>query len=282
MPEADPLRALLGAGAARLQAAGIPAPAREATRLWADLAGLPNWALPPGAPPPSAAESARFREAVERRARGEPLPYVTGVAGFRRLTLLADRRALIPRPETEGLVDLALARVPGGRIADVGTGTGCLALALADEGGYALVVAVDRAPEALALAAANRDRTGLPVRLLQGDLLSGFGPGTLDGVVSNPPYLTEAEYTELEPAVQAHEPRAALVSGTDGLGHSGELLAQAARVLRPGGWALLEIDATRGAATAALARAAGLVDVTVQDDLYGRARYLLARRSEQR
>ncbi len=281
MTEAPPLAALVGEGADRLRAGGIPEPRREAVRIWADLAGLPSYALPAAGPVPDPAAVLRFRHAVDRRAAGEPLAYVTGVAGFRRLTLRSDPRALIPRPETEGLVELVLAQAPTGTVADVGTGTGCIALALADEGRYRLVLGIDRSREALGLAAENCSRTGLPVALLAGDLLEAAGPATLDAVVSNPPYLTEAEYRDLDPSVRAHEPRAALASGEDGLADTRRLLLQAARALRPGGLVALEIDATRAAASLALAAAADLAMAVVRDDLFGRARYLLARRSEQ-
>ncbi len=280
MSEPALLPALLGEGAALLRGAGVPDPRREAARLWADLQGLPSYAFLARAHAVSDDASARYRRAVARRAAGEPLSYVTGLAGFRGLTLRADRRALIPRPETEGLVEHVLRRMPRGIVVDVGTGTGCIALALAEEGTYRAVLGVDRSPEALALARENRGRSGLAVTFLAGDLLTAFEPRSLDAVVSNPPYLSEAEYVALEPAVRAFEPREALVSGRDGLDATRRLLRQAAMVLRPGGLVAIEIDARRGGESAGLAREAGLVAVQVHDDLYGRARYLLARRSE--
>lgn len=272
---------LVRAGAGRLRAADCEAPEREAWRIWADLH---DQALSQGrlerddlAEP---AAVARYEAALRRRVAGEPLAYVTGLAGFRRLTLRVDRRALIPRPETEGLVDLVLARVAGGRVVDVGTGTGCIALALADEGHYDAVLAVDRSAEALALAAENRDRTGLPVAFVRGDLAGALGPASCDALVSNPPYLTLAEHAALEPGVRDYEPAAALVSGEDGLEATARVTAEAVRVLRPGGWLALEVDCSRAEAGARLASAAGLGSVTILDDLFGRARYLLARRSE--
>jgi len=265
----------------RLKAAGVADPKREAWRIWADLKGLSSHTgsiLSEEAVPGTEAE--RFRNAVDRRAGGEPLPYVTGLVGFRELTLHADRRALIPRPETEGLVELVLTRAPGGRVADIGTGTGCIALALADEGRYDQILAVDRSREALALAAENRTVTRLHIDLVLGDLLGSLGSETLDAVVSNPPYLSEAEFAALDPSVKAWEPKLALASGDDGLLATRQLLHDAVRVVRPGGWVALEIDASRGAESARVAEVAGWSDITVHDDLFGRARYLVARRSE--
>lgn len=269
------------AAAGTLRKSTIQAPEREAWRIWADLQDQT-----PGqgqlesdqVAAPLAVE--RYEAAVRRRAAGEPLPYVTGLAGFRGLTLRADRRALIPRPETEGLVDLLLARASTGRVADLGTGSGCIALALADEGGYDAVIGVDRSADALSLAAENRARTGLRVALVQGDLASALGPSSCEVVVSNPPYLTTAEYEALEPGVRDFEPAEALVSGEDGLAATTRVLADAGRVLRPAGWLALEIDSSRADAVARLASAAGLESVTILDDLFGRARYLLARRRE--
>jgi release factor glutamine methyltransferase len=220
-----------------------------------------------------------FRRAIHRRSAGEPRAHVSGRAGFRRLTLRTDRRALIPRPETEGLVDLLLARVRTGRVADIGTGTGCLALSLATEGGFERVTATDVSAEALELAAANRDALAAPVHLVRGDLCGPIRERSLDAVVSNPPYLTAGEYAALDPSVKGWEPAAALVSGSDGMAATGRLLHEARAVLRGGGWLALEVDCTRAAAVAVLASGLDWVDVAIHTDLFGRERYLLARRS---
>ena len=273
--------ALVRGATRRLAAAGVPEPGREAWRLWADLRGeAPGASLLARDRAAAADEAARFGEAVARRIAGEPLAYVTGIAGFRRLTLACDRRALIPRPETEGLVDLVLERQGTGIVVDVGTGTGCIALALAGEGHYTTVLAVDRSPAALSLARENRDAAGARVHLVLGDLTGSLAPASVHAVVSNPPYLTEAELAALEPGVRDHEPALALASGPDGLEATRRLVQDAGRVLRPGGWLALEVDMLRAAAVAALASRAGLTDVTVHEDLFGRARYVLARRSE--
>jgi len=272
-------RQALGEAAERLAAAGIPGAGREALRIWQDL-------IDPHAPVGAdylkdsvGPASEAFERAIHRRLAGEPLAHVTGWAGFRRLTLRSDRRALIPRPETEGLVDLLLERAAGGRVADLGTGSGCLALALSDEGTYDEVIGVEWSEEALALARENQALTGLPVRFVQGNWSGLPGEGELDTIVSNPPYLTDAEYESLDTSVKAWEPREALASGPDGLLASREVLEVSARALKPGGWLAMECDSTRASILAGLAEQAGWLEVTVHDDLFGRARYLLARRS---
>jgi release factor glutamine methyltransferase len=273
-------RALLAEAAASLGAAGIPAPRHEARRLWTELLDEPAETTvlhPDEIPPLERAE--RFRQAVARRAAGEPLAYVSGWTGFRHLTLRCDARALIPRPETEGLVELVLARVPAGRVADVGTGTGCIALSLAAEGRYDQVVATDRSSSAVALAAENAGRVAARVSLVRGDLCTPLRQGSFDALVANPPYLTEREYAALAPSVRSWEPAAALVSGPDGLHATARLLDEGRAVLRPGGWLALEVDCSRAGDVARRARALGWSDVAVHADLFGRERYLLARRS---
>jgi release factor glutamine methyltransferase len=265
-----------------LAAAGIPEPRREALRICADLSDTEVAAVLLGrhvGAAPAFAE--RFGAAIARRAAGEPLAYVTGRTGFRRLVLACDRRALIPRPETELLVELALERVREGRAVDVGTGTGCIALSIAAEGRFGDVVAIDRSAGALALAGENRRRTGLRVALVRGDLASPLGSASADLVVSNPPYLTEAEWAALDPSVRDWEPRLALPSGADGLAATIALLEDARRVVRPGGWLALEVDSARAAVIARRAAELGWTAVVVHRDLYGRERYVLARRSEE-
>jgi release factor glutamine methyltransferase len=275
------LTGLLAEARRILGTAGILDPAREALLLWADMSDEPaagvllasSRTLDPNL-------AAAFLGAVERRARGEPLSYVTGWTGFRLLKLRIDRRALIPRPETEGLVELLLERVGGGRVADVGTGSGCIALSLATEGRYERVIAIDRSPAALVLAAVNRELVGAPVTLVRGDLTAPLRSRSLDGLVSNPPYLTATEYSDLDTSVAGWEPRDALVSGDDGLDATIRLLHDGSRVLRSGGWIALELDVNRAATVAELARTGEWEAVEVRADLFGRERYLLARRSK--
>jgi release factor glutamine methyltransferase len=279
--ESTTVGGLCGIGTRRLREAGLEDPRREALRIWADYRELtPGAALADQATPVGPDQVEAYERLIGRRAAGEPLAYVTGWTGFRHLTLRSDRRALIPRPETEGLIDLLLERCPGGRVADIGTGTGCLALSLADEGRFEVIVGVDRSAAALELAAQNRRMTGLGVALVRGDLTSPFGRATLDAVVSNPPYLAEREWQVLDPSVRDWEPVAALTSGEDGLEATTQLLADAIRAVRAGGWIALEVDAARAGETARRAGRAGWTSVTIHQDLYGRERYLLAQRSE--
>jgi len=274
-------RALLAAAADLLAAAGIAEPRREVLRLWGGMAEenpIAEAFLRPEQPA-TPAFAARLLAAARRRASGEPLAHVVGRTGFRRLLLRSDRRALIPRPETEGLVDLLLPRVRGGRVADVGTGTGALALSLVQEGGFDRVLGVDLSADALGLAAENRRATGLAIDLVRGDLCQPVASGSLDALVSNPPYLTDREYAGLDPSVRAWEPAAALASGPEGMDATARLLDDGRRVLRPGGWVAIEVDCTRAGACARRAGELGWAEIAIHADLFGRERYLLARRS---
>ena len=275
----QPLAELIGRAVRDFARAGFPEPRREALRLWADLAGTtaPVAALGQSQPVPDALAS-RFVDAVCRRIAGEPAAYVTGSTGFRRLTLMCDPRALIPRPETEGLVDAALARVRSGMAADVGTGTGAIALALRDEGAFDEVIGIDVSPEAIALARSNGVATGLAVTWLEGDLLAPLVGRQLDLLVSNPPYLTQLECDTLDGSVRDYEPLLALAGGDDGQRLVRRLLHESPAVMRPGGWIALEVDCRRADETGRIASGAGWQSVSVLDDLFGRARYVLARR----
>jgi release factor glutamine methyltransferase len=274
-------RALLDEATAALGAAALPQPRREAVRIWSELTGeAPAELVLHGDDHALPATVSDFRVAVRRRSAGEPLAYVSGQVGFRWLTLKCDRRALIPRPETEGLVERVLERVRTGRVADIGTGTGCLALSLASEGAFSLVVGTDASSEALALAEENRRLVAAPVSLVQGDFCAPLRSGAFDALVSNPPYLSPGEYAALESSVRSWEPSTALVSGADGLEATTRLLRDGAEVLRPGGWLLLEVDSGRAHECARRAVALAWSDVVIETDLFGRERYLLARRSE--
>src|SRR5215208_3409921 len=238
MPDlAATVDSLLAHATRRLRQAGISEPRREAVLLWTGVTNgnavdiaLGRERLVDGQ------TEALFERAVARRSVGEPLAHVTGMVGFRRLELTSDARALIPRPETEGLVDLLLQRVRTGRIADVGTGSGCIALSLAQEGDFHEVVAVDTSRHALALAELNLECTGLPARLVQGNMCQPLREHAFDALISNPPYLTEAEYRDLDPSVREWEPELALVAGPDGMYAIRRLLEEGRDVLSPGGW----------------------------------------------
>ena len=230
-----------------------------------------------------------FEANVSRRVKREPLAYVLGEWGFRRLTLKTDRRALIPRPETEIVVERALDHVRDleePRVLDVGTGTGAIALAIADELPTARVTAMDVSEDALSLARENLELTGVNgrVRLVEHDLTSGLGEGEFDLVVSNPPYVEPEELPGLEPEVRDWEPHVALVASgsTEKLAAAArdalaagatEQLAGAARdALRPGGWLVLETAAGAGERVERLLSELGFEDVTITPDLAGRDR----------
>lgn len=268
---------LLDEATAILRAAGVVKPKREANRLFAWMHRVTpgeTWLTRERGTDTDVA--AAFRGAVARRAAGEPIAYVLGSTGFRHLELALDRRALIPRPETEGVVDLALARVRTGHALDLCTGSGCLALALAQEGGFASVTGVDVSPDALALARDNARRTGLPVAFLEGDLTVPVAGRRFDLIVANPPYLTVAEYEALDVSVKAWEPALALLSGADGLDHSRRIVADTPPLMSPGGWLVMELDFSRSAVVAECARQAGWRHVDVTRDPFGRPRYLSA------
>jgi release factor glutamine methyltransferase len=214
---------------------------------------------------------------VERRALREPLAYVLGEWGFRRLTLRCDARALVPRPETEVVVErcLELLRtVERPRVLDVGTGTGAIALALADELDGAQIVAIDSSEDALELARENARRTGLSVDFVHGDLREALPPGPFDLVVSNPPYVRPEEIDSLEPEVRDWEPREALVDA----GHTEALARRALDVLRPGAPLVLEVHAEHASKTRALLEALGY-GVRISLDLTGRDRVVEGRRT---
>jgi release factor glutamine methyltransferase len=275
------LGAELDAAATALARAGLPEPRREAMRLWAALCGIGSgavWLQRESTPAPEIAT--RFHRAVRRRASGVPFAYAAGSAAFRSLELAIDHRALIPRPETEGLVDLVLrwgGDRAGGIAADVGTGSGCIALALAVEGSFERVIATDLSASAAELARENVARISPPVavEVRVGDLLAPLAGSRCRVIVANPPYLTDDEWTALDPAVRSYEPALALASGADGCSATRRLLEGAREVLEPGGLLALEIDERRAATVRDLAVAEGW-HVSVHQDLFGRPRYLLA------
>lgn len=279
----------LDAAADTLACAGVREPRREAVGLWGACTGVsPGEAWLRRDRPASARSLERFWSAVRRRADGEPFAYAARRATFRTVSLVLDRRALIPRPETEGLVDLVLRKLraagrgTGGVAVDIGTGSGCIALALAVEGAFDRVIATDVSRDAAALAQENvtRIRLHTPIEVRVGNLLEPLGGERCRVIVANPPYLTETEWTELDLGVREFEPKVALASGIDGLAATRALLQTAGRELEPGGLLALEIDERRADAVRVLALTAGWRRLEIYLDLFGRPRYALAWASE--
>ena len=270
--------AALDRAAGELRRAGVDTPRVDAEWLLAHvLGGSRSGLAAAGARELSFEEERSFLALLERRVRREPLAYVLGEWGFRRLTLKLDPRALVPRPETETVVERCLALladVDQPRVLDVGVGSGAIALAIADEHPFAHVVGIDSSEAALALAEENRDRAGVDgrVRLVHGDLLRGVD-GRFDLVVSNPPYVGAEEWERLQPEIRLYEPRAALV-GTG----VGEAIARDAQpLLSSGGWIVLEVGDGQAAGVAAAFEDLGYDEVAVTRDLAGRERVVEGR-----
>ncbi|MDQ6718709.1 MAG: peptide chain release factor N(5)-glutamine methyltransferase [Gemmatimonadota bacterium] len=222
-------------------------------------------------------------DASVKRATGAPIQYAIGRAPFRHLSLVVDGRVLIPRPETEMLVDIVLSRVKGGTIADVGTGSGAIALALATEGAYDRVIATDISGPALDVARDNGARYEAQgrgvVEFRSGSLLAPLAGETLAALVSNPPYIADAEMDELPAEVRGWEPEGALRSGTDGLEATRAIIAGAPDVLVPGGLLALEVDSRRAACTSDILKADGRYEkIEITADLTGRERFVTALR----
>jgi len=255
-----------------LEQAGVPSPRVDAELLVADVLGISRSELYASDRSLQDGELARLRELAARRQAREPLAYVLGEWGFRRLILSVDERALVPRPETEVVVERCLVHLRGlesPRVVDVGTGSGAIALAIADEHPSALVVGVDRSDAALALARENLERCGLAgrVELRRGDLLDGVA-GPFDLVVSNPPYVPEAEDESLQPEIRLYEPYGAVVGD-----HVWERVAAAARgALLPGGHLVLECGDGQAVEVAEGLAALGYENVLCTPDLAGRDR----------
>jgi release factor glutamine methyltransferase len=222
---------------------------------------------------------------VARRRSGEPLQYVLGEWGFRRLTLAVDPRVLIPRPETEFVAGVAIELVTGlgapRTVADLGTGSGAIGLSIAVEAPETDVWITDVDPDVLDVARSNLAGIGTAaarVRVGEGSWFEALPAGTaFDLVVSNPPYVAEGS-PEIDPSVTEWEPTRALFAGADGLDDIRALVAGAGDVLRPGGWLVLEIGADQGDVVAGLLRAGGWVEVEIRPDLAGRDRVAVARR----
>ncbi len=259
---------------------GVEGALPTAELLMADVLGADRAALYLRDEPLSTDEAKSFGRALCLRCTGTPTQHITGEQGFRRIRLEVRPGVFIPRPETEVLVDIALATiddVPAPIVVDVGTGSGAIALAIADERPSARVWATDRSSAAVRLARSNARRLGLDVDIREGDLLSPLPPdlqASMDLVVSNPPYLSGQEYVDLPTVVRA-EPASALLGGVEVYGR---LATEAGGWLRPGGALAVEIGEAIGQEVGDRFAAAGFGRIEVHADLNGRDRVVLARR----
>ncbi len=223
----------------------------------------------------TASQQSQLNELVMQRAQGVPVAYLVGKREFWSLPLQVNEHTLIPRPETELLVEQALERLPqAGRVLDLGTGTGAIALALASERPDAEVWAVDASQEALQVARANTDQLELSVRLIHSDWFAELGGQQFHLIVSNPPYIAEAD-PHLEQGDVRFEPLSALASGADGLADIRRIIGQAPGHLHPGGWLLFEHGYDQGNAVRELLRGAGFSAVETVQDYGGRDRVTL-------
>jgi release factor glutamine methyltransferase len=265
-------RELLASGTAELERAGVPSPRVDAEWLLAHALGVSRTDLYAKGDEAPADREQVFRELVARRATREPLAYVLGEWGFRRLVLRVDPRVLIPRPETEVVVERCLellADEAAPRVLDIGVGSGAIALAIVDEHPGARVVATDNSSGALAVAEENRARAGLALRveLVRGELFAGL-EGPFDLIVSNPPYVRPEEVGGLEPEVACFEPREALIAH----GVTEAIVEQALPRLAPGARLVLETGDGDARDVAALLAGLGYDDVWIGEDLAGRER----------
>ncbi len=282
-----PVREALEGAITAIAAAGCESPRLDAELLVARALGVERERLligtAAGAPGRELTVSGpavrAVQDAVRRRAVGrEPVAYITGFRAFRRLSLAVDPRVLIPRPETELLVELLVERLPhGAHVLDVGTGSGAIALALADERPDLTVFGSDVSLDALAVAKANARRLGLDaVRWLHADLLAGV-PDEFDAIVSNPPYVADGDRSGLAPEIVRHEPPVALFAGPDGLEVVRDLVSQVAVYARARA-VTIEIGAGQAPAVAGLLSKAGFAQVDVEPDLAGIERVVLGSR----
>jgi len=272
-----------------LESKGVARGRLDAEHLLAHAVGVPRLQLYLQFDRPLRPEELdRFRPLLRRRAEREPLQYILGRAAFRELELTVDPRVLVPRPETEVLVEEVLAWAAARSrddltAVDLGTGSGAIALSLLHEGPFVRVVATDASEDALAVAALNARTAGLEERLelRRGSLFEPLGRGErFDVVVSNPPYVAEAEASGLEPEVGVWEPAQALFGGVDGLEVLRAIVGGAGPCLRPGGLLALEVGAGQaGLVVTAVEGGGEYDDVSVRRDLAGRQRVVLARRA---
>jgi release factor glutamine methyltransferase len=266
------VRQVLREAVEKLADAGVDTPALDAELLLAEALGLRRERLVIEGPPVlAAAEVTRFEALLARRVDREPVAYILGSKPFRWITLAVDRRVLIPRPETEMLVEIGLALPSGARVVDVGTGSGAVALALAFERPDIEVLGTDLSADALAVAEENARRLGLDVSFMQADLLDGV-PGSFDAVLGNLPYVIEG--TTLEPEITRYEPTEALFAGPDGLELIRRLIAQVADIPL----IALEIGPEQAVPVTDLLHDRGFRRTEVHRDLAGHQRIVVGRR----
>lgn len=256
--------------AAYLAERGSPSPRLDADLLLGEALGMDRMRLYLEHDRPlTEAELAAARALVSRRARREPVAYILGRRAFRGLELAVGPDVLVPRPDTETLVEWAVAVAPhGARVLDWGTGSGAIALALADERPDLAVTAVDVSPGALRVAASNATANGLTVEILESDGFAALAGRRFGLIAANPPYLSDAELEAADPEL-AFEPRGALTAGPAGDECIARLAAEAPAHLEPGGWLLCEIGMGQGARATELLKAAGFTAVEVRRDLAG-------------
>jgi release factor glutamine methyltransferase len=267
------VRDALDSAVVAIAASGSPTARLDAELLLAAALGVERTALWTTDAEVAGPAVRTFRDLVQRRSVGhEPVAYLLGTKGFRHIDLGVDPRVLIPRPETELLVEVGLGLPAGARVADVGTGSGAIALALKHERPDLHVLATDVSGDALAVAQANAGRLGLDVAFARGDLMDAV-VGDVDAVLSNPPYV--AEGSRLAPDIARHEPPGALFAGADGLDVVRRLVPQAAA---RAAFVALEIGQGQADEVAELMRAAGLPDVEAHRDLAGIERVVVGRR----
>jgi release factor glutamine methyltransferase len=278
---------LVAALSGRLGQARVDDPEREARDIVAALLEVPRfWASVHAQDAVPEGLTERAWRAVSRRARGAPFAYAVGCAAFRTITLEVDERVLIPRPETELLVEIALEETrSGGVVIDVGTGSGAVALALAAEGLFDRVVATDVSTDALEVARANAARLApvlrCPVEFRAGTDLEPASDVSAAAIVSNPPYIAFDEAVSLPGSVRDWEPAVALFAAHDGMAVIRRIVRSAADVLEPAGLLALEVDARRASlAVEAMAADGRYRDISVRLDLAGRERFVVAHRME--
>jgi release factor glutamine methyltransferase len=287
--EGTTVGALIGEIAAILSAAKVPDAAREARDIIAAMKDAPRfWATVNAHAALTADERLFGREAALRRAAGAPFAYAVGTAAFRKLTLAVNDRVLIPRPETELIVDLVLQLTdawPGGTAIDIGTGSGAIALALASEATFDRVLAGDISSDAIEVARANasrlKDTDRAKLEFRTGSLFRPFEGERARVVVSNPPYIAGSEAGELPPDVRMWEPAVALFGGPDGMDVIKRIVREAPAVLEPEGWLVMEVDSRRASwVVELLSMYDSYANIGVRLDLAGRERFVVARMRE--